>query len=160
MAWAAQDEAKNQNAELRPCMKGMTLADVQDWFRAMQEWFLRAIKHRSQDVTYWARRRLEALALESVTLSKEEGRKVLAATPLRRNSDGYPLVRYQKDWCLLCRTDLKDDVCTSYSTEDKQHDLETLRAEYLERISLGVRVRKSRGGDHMLFACIDAYSDG
>jgi hypothetical protein len=98
----------------------------------------------------------------SVDLSINETKAALAAAPMRwngvENAWGYKSlaeVLYEGSWRHLCRTDLKDDVCT-FGGDDQSSELETLRSHYLKRIGFGARVGKD--GDR--FAVVDAFSDG
>jgi hypothetical protein len=84
-------------------------------------------------------------------ISVEVGKKLL------RNCDiikfrGRVQVLVHNQWLHLCRTDLKDDVCT-FSHEESS-DLEAVRIKYLEKIVLGVRISPTT------FAVIDSYTDG
>lgn len=54
-------------------------------------------------------------------------------------------------WKSLCRTDLHDDVCTTYCVHQSETEY---REQYLARVLQGARIDEER------FAVIDAYTDG
>lgn len=96
--------------------------------------------------------------VEGRMLSKQLGRSFLEHLPLRRGKDGYPEIYVDAEWMLLCRTDLEDDVCTS-DQADRDRTLEELRARYMKKILLGVRIGEGVNR-RKNFACIDACTDG
>jgi hypothetical protein len=99
----------------------------------------------------------------SVDLSINEAKTALTAAPMRWNGaenawgdKRLAEVLYEGSWRHLCRTDLKDDVCT-FGGGDESSELETLRSHYLERICFGARVGKD---GEVRFAVVDGFSDG
>lgn len=63
-------------------------------------------------------------------------------------------VKINGEWREVCRTDLLDDVGTLICF-NVERTAEEMRAEYLEHISYGARLR-----DTGAFACIDSLTDG
>lgn len=104
----------------------------------------------------------------TITYPPAKAREILKSAELRR---GQPRTGWGQTyigpaeilvggvWMSLVRTDLKDDVCTSYQGEGSL-DLEEYREIYLKRIQFGVRVTPAEGASTASFACIDAFSDG
>ena len=95
-----------------------------------------------------------------VTLSVNEGRRVLAKARMRWNNkkNGWNYSRraevyYGGKWLNLARTDLVDDVCT-FSGDDDAKELDELRQKYMGHIRYGVRVVNGR------FSAVDHVSDG
>lgn len=93
-----------------------------------------------------------------VDLSINETRAFLANAQTRigkmRGHQNFDQVQvaYQGEWLGLCRTDLKDDVCTGGASNVTDAAAEVER--YITKIRYGARIRD------FSFAVIDSYSDG
>ena len=91
----------------------------------------------------------------SVDLSVEETIAALQRSPARIGKAWYGDVveiLYEGKWRRLCRTDLKDDVCTG--TCEKIADASKVIAEYEGRVHFGARITDER------IAIVDSFSDG
>lgn len=101
--------------------------------------------------------------LKDGDLSKDDAIEMLKKCDIRlagENPWGQPYVQILIDgqWLHLCRTDLKDDVCT-YTYIDR--NLEENRDYYLNQIRYGARIRKGDIDESFpIFAVIDSFSDG
>jgi hypothetical protein len=92
-----------------------------------------------------------------VDWSVDEAKKLISEAPIRWGEAWYGRgveIKVGDEWLYLCRTDLKDDVCTG-SYEDADRSLEENRRHYLGKVRYGARLTEDGG-----FAVIDRLSDG
>lgn len=94
--------------------------------------------------------------LYGVDYHVEDAKVLLQNSPIRLHNDRIE-VDINNEWMHLCRTDLKDDVCT-WRPDEIPKDLEQVRQLYLNNIKYGARIRQY--GNSVVFAIIDSYSDG
>lgn len=97
----------------------------------------------TQDQTEWHGMKLDMSRREGVKTLQECSR-LITGKELR--------IHYKNKWLRVCRTDLKDDVCTTSSIDPTTMD-EAVKY-WTEKIVLGVRLKDDA------FCCVDAYSDG
>lgn len=69
-------------------------------------------------------------------------------------------ILFRGEWHEVCRTDLKDDVCTSCDSHENRYDPQKELEHYRGLVRYGARIKTERSLPMPLFAVVDSYSDG